>query len=791
MSKKRRIYQVAREFGISIEALKTFLEKHKFSVATQMSPVTDEMYEIISNEFGGEVKVVAGDNDIKKTLKERQLNKEEQKQKEIEEYEERMRLSQQVLSETLKRRKASKKSKKQKDEVVEKLEAVTEQEQPSKTDAEVAPKTDKLKEEKEPVAQRAKKAIEVADISAEGKKSEGKVSKAKKAAKDKPEESKKIAAEEGKPVEAKKELTAKEIEEEQKKKKKLKRKERIKEIKQAADSTESDEKKKRVRKKKKRGERLSDVKTQDKSKKKLKKKKKRFVISDEEVEESIKQTLAAMEDTSKTRKRRKKVKETAAEEEDENVLRINEFITVGELADELGVESNEVIKKCLQLGLLVTINQRLDKETLEIVADEYGYKVEIMPEFGAEVLEEVEEEEEDESKLQPRWPVVTIMGHVDHGKTSLLDYIRSSNIIQKEAGGITQHIGAYRVKVDSKRITFLDTPGHEAFTAMRARGAQATDIVVLVVAADDSVMPQTIEAIDHAKAANVPIVVAINKIDKPNANPEKIKKQLSERGVLIEEWGGKHQCIEISAKTGQNVDKLLESILIEAEMLELKANPDRLASGVVIESRLDKGKGVVATVLIQKGTLRVGDPFIVGQFHGKVRSMFDERGKKMKEANPSMPVLVTGFTGLPQAGDQFLVLKSERDAREISLRRQQLKREQDYRRVHHITLDEISRQIKTGGIKELALIIKGDVDGSVEAINDSLLKLSNEEVTVKIILKGVGAISESDVLLASASNAIILGFQVRPTVKAREIAKKENVDIRLYRVIYDAIADVR
>jgi translation initiation factor IF-2 len=382
------------------------------------------------------------------------------------------------------------------------------------------------------------------------------------------------------------------------------------------------------------------------------------------------------------------------------------------------------------------------------------------------------------------------MGHVDHGKTSLLDFIRNSNIIGGEAGGITQHIGAYKVKDKDRLITLLDTPGHEAFTAMRARGAQATDIVILVVAADDNVMPQTIEAIDHAKAANVPIVVAINKIDKPNANIEMIKKQLSEHDVLIEEWGGKYQCIEISAKLGQNIDKLLESLLIEAEMLELKANPDRFAKGVVIESKLDKGKGVVATILVKKGTLKISDPFIVGQYNGKVRSMFDEFGKKHKTAGPSIPIQVTGFSGMPQAGDSFIVLKSEKDTKEISSKRQQLKREQDHRYFKHMTLDEISQQIKKGVVKELSLVIKADVAGSVEAINDSLSKLSTDEVTVNVVLKGVGAISESDVLLASASNAIILGFQVRPTIKAREVAKKEKVDIRLYKVIYDAISDI-
>jgi translation initiation factor IF-2 len=579
------------------------------------------------------------------------------------------------------------------------------------------------------------------------------------------------------------------------KKKKLKKKDRLAQIKKL-DKFEDEEidedvrQKRKKKRKKKKVERLAGKELVEKPKKKLRKKKK-FVISDEEVEESIRQTFAAMQVTARPKKRKKKVKEIdELIEEESNVLRVNEFITIAELANEMDVETSEVIKKCMELGMLVTINQRLDVETIQIVADEFGYQVEIVPEYGSDLVEELDDED-DEATLEIRSPVVTIMGHVDHGKTSLLDYIRHSNIIQSEAGGITQHIGAYQVGVDSKMITFLDTPGHEAFTAMRARGAQATDIVILVVAADDSVMPQTIEAIDHAKAANVPIIVAINKIDRPNANADLIKKQLADRGVLIEDWGGKYQCVEISAKTGQNIDKLLDSILIEAEMLELKANPNRLARGVVIESELDKGKGVLATILVQKGTLKIGDPFIVGQFYGKVRGLFDEFGYKKKEAGPSVPIQVIGFTGLPQAGDTFTVLESEKDTRQISLERQQIRREQEHRMVRHITLDEISKQIKSGAVKELSLIIKGDVDGSVEAISDSLSKLSTDEVTMKIIRKGVGAISESDVLLATASDAIILGFQVRPTINAREIAKKENVDIRLYRVIYDAIADVR
>jgi len=536
-----------------------------------------------------------------------------------------------------------------------------------------------------------------------------------------------------------------------------------------------------------------DKKDKSKDRFKKKKKKKKPQISEAEVEESIKQTLAIIEDATKGRKKRKRVRDKDAEEidEDTNLLRVNDFSTVGEFANSMGVETNELIRKCIEMGMLVSINQRLDKDVMEMLADEFGFKIEILPEYGHDLVEELEDEEEEDTVLESRAPVVTIMGHVDHGKTSLLDYLRESNIIGGEAGGITQHIGAYEVMVNGKKITFLDTPGHEAFTAMRARGVQITDIVILIVAADDAVMPQTIEAINHAQAANVPIIVAINKIDRPNANAEMIKKQLADHNVLIEEWGGRYQCAEISAKTGEGIPRLLDSILIEADIKELKANFNRLARGVILESRLDKGKGVVASVLVQKGTLKIGQPFIVGQYFGKVRSLYNERNQRVKDVFPSQPVQVVGFSGLPGAGDAFVVLKSEKDTREISLKRQQIRREQDLRQTKHLTLDEISRRIKQGHVKELIMIVKADVDGSVEALSDSLTKVSNEEVAVKVIHKGVGAISESDVLLASASNAVIIGFQVRPTTGAREIAKREMVEIRQYSVIYDAIAEVK
>ena len=533
---------------------------------------------------------------------------------------------------------------------------------------------------------------------------------------------------------------------------------------------------------------------------KKKKRVKKFEIDEKDVKAAIKQTMLSMDDTVVTNRaavRKKKRKEREAEEErllelkslDSKVLRVNEFIAVSELANLMEVPVGDVISKCIGLGLMVSINQRLDVETITLVADEFGFQVEFQKEYTAEVLEDIEDEDED---LEPRSPVVTIMGHVDHGKTSLLDYIRRTNVVAGESGGITQHIGAYRVDVgNGKQITFLDTPGHEAFTAMRARGAQLTDIVVLVVAADDAVMPQTVEALNHAQAAGVPIIIAINKIDKPGANPDKIKQQMADRNVLVEDWGGKYQCVHLSAKTGLNVELLLEKIILEADLLDLKANPNRLTRGAVVEAELDKGRGVTGTILVQKGTLRIGDPFVAGIHHGKVRAMFDERGNKVKEAPPSTPVLVLGFEGAPQAGDTFIVLDSEREAREISLKRQQLKREQDQKQVHHITLDEIAKQISIGGVKELALIVKGDVDGSVEALADSLMKLSNQEVIVRVIHKGVGGISESDVLLAAASNAIIIGFHVRPNINARKLAENQKVDIRLYSVIYNAINEVK
>jgi translation initiation factor IF-2 len=523
-------------------------------------------------------------------------------------------------------------------------------------------------------------------------------------------------------------------------------------------------------------------------------------LTEEEIQQKIKDTLARLSGQGKSkaskyrREKREEIRERLAEQQeaaeaDKSVIKVTEFVTANQLASMMNVPVTKIIATCMTLGLFVSINQRLDAETIALLAEEFGYKVEFV---SIEVQEAIKEEVDQEGDLLDRPPIVTVMGHVDHGKTSLLDYVRKSNVIAGEAGGITQHIGAYGVKLENgKQITFLDTPGHEAFTAMRARGAQVTDVAIIVVAADDSVMPQTVEAINHAQAAGVPIVFAINKIDKPGANPDKIREALSAMNILVEEWGGKYQCQEISAKKGLNIDTLLDKVLLEAEMLQLKANPKRRATGTIIESTLDKGRGYTATVLVENGTLRIGDVVLAGCYSGRVKAMHNERGGHIDEAGPATPVLILGLSGAPQAGDKFNVMEDEREARDIATRRLQLQREQQIRTTKHITLDEIGRRLAIGDFKELNIIIKGDVDGSIEALADSLLKLSTEKVQVRIVHKGVGAISESDVLLASASNAIIIGFQVRPSQSAKKLAETEQIDIRLYSIIYKAIEEVK
>jgi translation initiation factor IF-2 len=538
------------------------------------------------------------------------------------------------------------------------------------------------------------------------------------------------------------------------------------------------------------------------TKKKSKKKVSKTEVDEIDVDRMMKETLKKIQGGStvgnKRGKRRRQRKEEREEElqlqqeqdaQGNSVIEVTEFITANDLAEELEVSVTDIISACMSIGLMITINQRLDAGTIELVSEEFGKEVVFID--AEEMVEEFEEEVDDEADLQGRAPIITVMGHVDHGKTSLLDYIREARVAEGEAGGITQHVGAYEVLHNEKKITFLDTPGHEAFTAMRSRGAQATDIVILVVAADDSVMPQTIEAINHAKAAGVPMVVAINKMDKPGASPDKIKQQLSDHSVIVEDWGGSTQFALVSAKTGMGIADLLEKVVIEAELLELKANPDRRADGVVLESRLDKGKGIVANILVQNGTLKVGDPFVAGPCYGRVRAMENDLGVRITQAGPASPVQLTGFDEMPQAGDKIRVATDEKAAKEIANQRQQIRREQALRKTKHMTLDDLSRRMALGEVSELNIIIKADVDGSIEALSGALQKLGTEEVSVSIIHTGAGAISESDVLLASASDAIIIGFQVRPTAQARKLAENEEIDVRLFSVIYDAVDEVR
>jgi len=767
LSKKLRVFQIARELSLSNEAVIEFLGKKDKTIRSQMSSVSEDLYEELCKKFKKTEPVpVDSGHDFRQKLKEKQMLEDLRRKKKQQELEERIKFATQLAEERPKRarktkeEKEDKKPKKLRPREVEALQAA----------------------EKEPVSVEGKRTSEeasVVDLISRAKKEIDKQKKAETLEKEKTKKKKEAPA--GEPVEHPV------LEKKAKPEKKPASSEEVETTKTVPSESEIKDKKKAP------AEGVTAAKpetTAEGAKKKGKKKKKRK-ISDEEIEESIRQTLAAM-DEAKPKRRKRRVKEDAEEDivEAKQVIKVSEFISAAELADLLDVEPTEVIKKCFELGMMVSINQRLDIDSISAVADEFGYDVEIVKEYGADLIGQ-DEEEYDEKVGLPRSPVVTIMGHVDHGKTSLLDYIRKSNIIAGEAGGITQHIGAYEVTVNSRSITFLDTPGHEAFTAMRARGAQVTDLVVLIVAADDGVQPQTIEAINHAKAAGVPIVVAINKIDKPGANPDLVKKQLAENNILVENWGGKYQSVEVSAKSGVGIDKLLDMILLEADVLELKADTDRPARGIIIESKLDKGKGPVATVLVQMGTLQVGNLFISGQYAGKVRAMYNERNQKVSSAPPSTPVQVVGFEGVPQAGDAFIVMHAERDVREISAKRQQLKREQDFRRHRHVTLDQISQRIRHGEVKELNIILKADVDGSIEALGDALMRLSNEEVAVNVIHKAVGGISESDVLLASASEAIIIGFQVRPTLQARDLAKKEDIDIRLYKVIYDALEDVK
>jgi len=771
LGKKLRVFHVARELSISNEAVIKYLGKKDKTIRNQMSSVSQELYEEICNEYRKEKPISGTISNFRQQIKEKHQLDEMRRNKARLELEERLRFATKLAEDRPKIKKAREEERKKAEE---------EERIKQKLVDEKKKHDEKAAAEKEAMAAREIRTEEfsVVEMISKAKKE---IDKEKKAAEvQETKKQKSLQTDVKQSGTAEKEIKTAE----QGKNKKSRNGKKVTGRKEA--DTKKEEEVKPVKQLIKEAEAK-----QEKAKKKSKKKRKNK-ISEEEIQESIRQTLAGMEET-KHKRRRKKSREADEEndEEEKIILKVSEFVSVSELADLMDVHSGEVIKVCLGLGLMVSINQRLDMDSIITVADEFGFDVEIIHEFDSDVLEKYDDEPDDDSSLVQRPPVVTIMGHVDHGKTSLLDFIRNSSITTGEAGGITQHIGAYGVPVKGKFITFLDTPGHEAFTAMRARGAQVTDLVVLIVAADDGVQPQTVEAMNHTMSAGVPMVIAINKIDKPNANVELIKTQLSEKNILVEDWGGKYQCVEISAKTGIGVDKLLEMILLEAELLELKANPNRNSKGVVIESKLDKGKGAIATVLIQNGTLKVGDIFVAGQFSGRVRAMYDEKGKRLKDAPPSKAVQVIGFNNVPQAGDTFMVMDTEKEVREVSTRRQQIKREQDFRRTHLVSLDQISQRIKYGEVKELNIVLKADVDGSNEALSDALMKLSNDEVAVNVIHKGVGGISESDVLLASASNAVIIGFHVRPTVKARELAKKEEIDIRLYTIIYDAVGEVK
>ncbi len=770
--KTMRLSKVLREFNISLDRAVEYLSSKGYEVeARPTTKITDEEYEVLFNEFQTDKsKKVAS----KEVGEEKRKEKEElriAREKELEEKEKKA-ASRVIKAEAkldgpkqvgkieLEKSKAAKKEEAVEEEPVEKA---AEKKTPAKKKAKpVAKKAETVEEAPQEVPVEAKEEGPDPVVETNYKKLDGPnftgetidLSKFKKPEKKKPEKK------------------------EDEKKEKRGRRRRISKEPAKGNGNQRDNKGRRGR---------SNVPKEE--------------PSEEEVQKQVRETLEKLQGKSSKGKgakyrrekrdshRQKTEDDLAQQEAASTVLKVTEFVTVSEVATMMDVPVTQVISACMSLGMMVTMNQRLDAETLTIVADEFGYEVEFVTADIEESFQVVKDAPED---LEPRAPIVTVMGHVDHGKTSLLDYIREENVIAGESGGITQHIGAYGVTLENgEKITFLDTPGHEAFTAMRARGAQVTDLAIIVIAADDDIMPQTKEAISHAQAAGVPIVFAINKVDKPTANPEKIKEGLANMNLLVEDWGGKIQSHDISAKTGEGVKELLEKVLLEAELLELKANPNRTANGTVVEAFLDKGRGYVSTILVQAGTLNIGDYVLAGQHSGKVKAMQDERGKKIKAAGPSTPVSILGLDGAPQAGDKFNVFEDEREAKDIANKRMQLQREQSVRTQRHITLDEIGRRIALGEFKELNIILKGDVDGSVEALTDSFLKLSTEEIQVNIIHKGVGAITESDVLLASASDAIIIGFNVRPMGNARQIADKEEIDIRTYSIIYDAINDLK
>jgi len=725
LSKPKRIYQIAKQINISHQEIVSFLKDKGMDVTNHMSPVDDDMYDIIMQNFATDLYQMEQEQkeSDRKALEEQRRLEEEERIRKADEEREAREFQERQRKEAEEQRKVEIEEAKRKVEQ-DKIEAV-----------------ERAKREKEEAA--ARKLVE-----AEAEKERAKKEKeraAKKAAK--PKILKPGEPEEGADTTPADKIVAKKIER------------KIKHVVKSGD----------VKEKSKRG-------------------KKRRTFDKKEVDASIKKVMSSMETGKKRRRRRDRKGEEVVED---LVYTVSEFVSVHDFADLVEIDVADIIGKCMEMGMMVTINQRIDKDTIELLAEEFEIKVKFEDDTATKQEEVVAQEEVDESELEPRPPVVTIMGHVDHGKTSLLDHIREANVVDGEAGGITQHIGAYSVRVeDGKTITFLDTPGHEAFTAMRARGAQVTDIVIIIVAADDAVMPQTIEAIDHAKAAGVPIIFAINKIDKTGADPERVRRELSEHDMLVESWGGKYPDVEISAKMGTNIEEILETVLLEAEMLDLKAKPTGQARGIVVEARLDKGIGAVATVLVSRGELRIGDPFVCGDYSGRVRALNDDHGKRIKVAGPASPVEVLGFSDVPRAGDNLVVMKSDKEAREVSNQRTQVRREQDFKRMRHMTLDEISRQISEGKVREVPLLIKGDVDGSIEALADSFMKMSTDEVAVRIIHRGIGMIKESDVLLAATSNAIIVGFNVTADSNAKLLAKADDVEIRYYDVIYAAVDDV-
>lgn len=792
--KRRKLFKVASEFNVSTQSIVDTLADEGFEVAARpSSKITPEMYEVLEGIYGDDK---AKSEDYNKTREEYEnrrskIRASRNESVSVEDYlepiEEELPLAPQEETEE--------------DEPIEGLvpQDEVEEEADEEPEAEEEPVEEEQAEQEEPEEEQPE------EPAAEEKEKKKEEEEDKQEAQPETEEPEEETESQDEPEEEEED----EDEDEDTEQGVIRgRAGRLKGTKVVGKVSIDESKPKQRRKRKRRKDRKKDQDaSQDKKKSKKKRGKKRrsrrSEIEEEQVEQKLKETLRKMKSSetvgSKRQKRRRRRKEEREEEEqlqaeleelENQVIEVTEFVTVSDLADEMGVKTNEVITTCMNLGMMVSINQRLDASTIELVAEEFGYDVEFID--ADEAIEELELEEDDPEDLEPRAPIITVMGHVDHGKTSLLDYIRKAKVAEGEAGGITQHVGAYEIETeDGRNITFLDTPGHEAFTAMRSRGAYATDIVILVVAADDAVMPQTIEAINHSKAAGVPIVVAINKMDLEGANPDKIKQQLAEHDVIVEEYGGDKQAQEVSAKTGKGIDELLEKVLIEAELQELKANPDRRADGVVLESRVDKGKGTIANILVQNGTLKVGDPFVAGSCFGRVRAMENEHGERVEEAGPSQPVQLMGFDDIPQAGDKLVVTEDEKTAKEVANQRQQIRREQELRRTKHLTLDDLSRRMALGEVSELNIIIKADVDGSIEALSGALQKISTDEVSINIIHTGAGAITQSDVLLASASDAIIIGFQVRPTSNARKVAKDEEIDIRLFSVIYDAVDEVK